>query len=117
MNKGNSRTLPADVYDALEFSALVTGGIGAGDYWEFVETVEIPYCIRGHAFAVVEGERRSYATPSISLDLTLTGGVTYENDEAVHAINKRKGNPPFEGRNARVSFEEWCTELNITRGD
>jgi hypothetical protein len=104
------RVLPADVYDTLELSALVFDGIGRlrlrnGDRGDR------PCCIHGHAYASehqygwgMEGE--------MSSSLFSAQVSTYVNDDAVAAINKRK-HLPFD---TRVSFPDWCAELDIVRG-
>lgn len=101
--------LPADVYDTLEFSALVHGGVGGGDWFTGV-TMEYPWCIHGHAAWVTEG---GYKT-SLSPQLRYAGLGVDANDDAVRAINSRLGR-----RNlfARVTWEEYCAALNIVRGD
>ena len=100
------RVLPADVYDALEFSALVEGGIGAGRY--FVNGGKmVPYCIYGHAY---ELDRECGSTVLAAL---ANAGVSVSvNDRAVHAINKRRRQPRY----ARVSFADWCAEMGVERG-
>jgi len=105
--------LPADVYDALELSALAYGGIGAGKDTENMyrcgyEADAIPWCAYGHARAaqaLIAGEV-SRALSKIQLR---PGG----SDFAVNDINLRLGS---ESINARVSFAEWCAELRVVRG-
>lgn len=96
------RILPADVYDALELSALVYGGIGAG---RFREANGVPYCVLGHASDLdvdVHGALRD------------SGIGVATNDDAVYAINVRRGTGY---QDARVSFEDWRTEIGVTRGE
>ena len=99
------RVLPADVYDALEFSALVEDGIGAGRKFVVSTVGRVPYCIYGHANALC-GECG---------DALRAAGIRAigDNDRAVADINARKrtGN-----RDARVSFADWCAELGVERG-
>ena len=110
------RELPADVYDALELSALAFGGIGAGSLtadhaypygvrgWHAVD----PLCAMGHAGAL-DGKYLGGAWKAV----TKTGIDGPVNDFAVRVINRRKRRP----RNARVTFREWCRELNVVRGE
>ena len=101
------RVLPADVYDALEFSALVEGGIGAGKNFVNGGFEVVPYCIYGHAY---ELDRECGSTVLAALG---NAGVSVPmNDRAVHTINERRLQP----RNARVSFADWCAELGVERG-
>lgn len=101
------RVLPADVYDALEFSALVYGGIGAGRSFDG----PVPVCLFAHAehadisFTALDSANISPVFPEYE------DGVA--NDPAVRAINARLGNPD---RDARVPFDALMAELNITRG-
>lgn len=103
--KSVKRVLPADVYDALELSALAFGGIGGGRYYKQGTPVS-PYCAVGHAsFLDTDCSREAWSAWK-------TGGITERvNDEAVRAINTRLGKPAH----SRVTFKEWCKELNVTR--
>lgn len=110
------RVLDADVYDALELSALVYGGIGAGSVNEYGEK---PFCVLGHiGFAAnsdvfVDG---AYAAMRAALGVAFTGRegglVADVNNDAVRAINRRHGDP----QDSRVPFAAWCAELGIMRG-
>jgi hypothetical protein len=101
------RVLPADVYDTLEFSALVYGGIGAG--WT-VDSAGIPLCVIGHADQAVEDDWMDGPVVCALWCVGMSGSV---NDGAVGRINERKGAP----ENTRVTFAEWCEELGIVRGE
>lgn len=90
------RLLPPEVFDALHLSSLEFGGIGGGDFRDCDGT---PLCAYGH----VNDVPGSWATMECARISPIT------NDKAVRAINKRRG--AF--RYARVTFEEWCAELNI----
>jgi hypothetical protein len=129
--------LPADIFDTLELSAYAFGGIGAGTYndgeddaTDFVgEEGELlnfrrgydvefqgadapapkliaPVCAVGHAaFAAIP---RSFDWFSM-----IDGNTITANDDAVEAINARKGVE----LSTKVTFEEWARELNVVRGD
>ena len=100
------RVLPADVYDTLEFSALVFGGIGRLAWRACGPHGTVPLCALGHA---------TVADPTDTMRRALHAADIFaaENDAAVLSINLRKNSP----RSARVSFGEWCKELNVIRGD
>ena len=107
-----TRVLPAKVYDALQLSALMYGGIGAGVYT--VVNTEVPVCMLGHL-----GARPNEATtPEAMTMMTRLGFAIWDNDRAVKAINRRKGIPEtlLSAFEPRVTFEEWCAELGIVRG-
>jgi hypothetical protein len=99
------RVLHADVYDTMEFSALVYGGIG-GCYWKSLDGE--PWCSHGHAVHATACD-----TTEVRDELLRVGVGTSANDNAVTAINGRRGT----GQNDRVSFQEWCEELGILRGE
>lgn len=104
------RVLPADVYDTLELSALVWGGIGADAYHD---DRGCPLCVYGHAYSAVGPGETSTPASVLSAFTNSRPISTGNNDHAVHAINRRKGTH----LRARVTFEEWCAELNVIRGD
>jgi hypothetical protein len=89
--------LPADVYDTLEFSALVYGGIGSGTWREGGR----PVCYVGHlACAGVIASEMFESEPF---------GINEEmNDEAVAGA--------FGLVAPRIPFVEWCKRLNVVRG-
>lgn len=89
------RVLPADVYDLLDFAALVNDGVGVG----------VGHCI--HHLSVVYGDFEAFAALS-AVDI---GGQA--NDNAVQRINHRRGCAP----SAHVSFADWCAELHVVRGE
>lgn len=96
------RVLPPDVYDALEFSALAFGGIGAGSWGE----PDYPVCSIGHLVAAeVPGVNLMSRPPVVPVSED-------ENDDAVRRINRRKK----KSGTSRVTFSEWCRELGIVRG-
>lgn len=117
--------LPFDVYDRLAASSKKYGGIGAGCY---LDTTGCPFCAHGHAAKEVRREvgldGKEIVYPVFG-DSPLSGtgdsgvlgcaGVSVlENDCAVRRINERKG---LHNCDARVSFEEWCAELKVVRGE
>lgn len=99
------RTLPADVYDFLELSALVYGGIGAG---KFTSDDGVPHCVFGHLHA--EGCGSDY--DELYDGLSQAGIHISENDTAVRRANRRRGIQ----RDKRVPFSVWATELGVVRG-
>lgn len=111
------RVLPADVYDALEFSALVFCGIGADAYAEYGPsdmcahqpgTDAKPLCARGH-LSFVSGEADGHG-PNRAMDRArITPQVS---DAAVHQYNTLHGRK----LDARVPFAAWCAELGVERG-
>lgn len=106
------RVLPADVYDALELSALAFGGIGAPQVWERTNN-DVPCCIWGHS-AFATGHEYSFNDKSPvrkALNRVRIDGAD-DSDPAVYAINDRRRRP----RDSRVSFAAWCAELGVVRG-
>lgn len=109
------RTLPADVYDALELSALAFGGIGRGAYldWDFDgDDAKAPRCILGHAAWLVDDLRVMSDGEVCSVLYEQLGNAESVNDTAVRSINWRRGRDG----DRRVSFKAWCKELNVERG-
>ena len=115
------RVLPAHVYDALQVSALMYGGIGAGEsvvgiaesFGKLYETNPaacVPFCIRGHAWCAGVLTADMVGDVMFRADFPIHYAA---NDNAVLEINARKG---VHDRRARVTFEEWCAELNVVRG-
>jgi hypothetical protein len=87
------RVLPRDVYDTLEFSALVYGGMGAGRAYDWPKN-DRPWCPLGHA-----------DNAGIPWDLFWPHRITaIENDDALGQREKR------------VPFRQWCKRLNVVRG-
>jgi hypothetical protein len=110
------RTLPPDVYDALELSALAFGGIGAGQNAENVsqqgyEPTAIPICIIGHAYGLLGKPEDCWNAPALHA-LRLAGITISVNDPAVVTALQRL-NRPVTGR---VTFKQWCKELGVVRG-
>jgi hypothetical protein len=95
------RVLPADVYDALELSALAFGGIGAGSWGEEDE----PCCIVGHAVTVGIPGVEYWTSDALEIG-------ERANDAAVERINSRLGLPS----RTRVLWADYCAELNVVRG-
>ena len=111
MTTATKRVLPADVYDALEMSALAYGGIGARHWTDAGSTgygadpLDVPFCISGHA-------RACDPSRTVNAELHHADISIVTNDTAVRAINARKRGP----LTARVTFAEWCAELGVERG-
>jgi hypothetical protein len=93
-----ARTLPADVYDTLELSALAYGGIGHGQlYTEFGNRESGPCCALGHAYLADVGR-------------------DMENALLAAKIDGAKNDAAFRADEGRISFAEWCRRLNVVRG-
>lgn len=113
------RVLPADVFDALELSALAFGGIGAGAWYEDTtgeryvgwRDDRVPFCAIGHAEFVDAGVAVA-ALKAVGIDIGL-------NDISVQAINLRKNPRPERSLDLqkRVPFRDWCSELGVVRGE
>lgn len=113
------RVLPAKVYDALAMSAAMYGGIGP--FWYGVGVGNrryvrpestVPICYSGHLLCsgVVTLAQMQLHAPT--MNTAMYGISELENDEAVCSINARRRRD----ERTRVSFEEWCAELNVVRG-
>lgn len=109
MGAHEKRLLPPEVFDALHLSSLAFGGIGGG----WVRDLDAPLCAIGHALFVEHGAHAWWNLPldaaakSALFEADIDGG---RNDEAIAAINRRRG---LRDTYARVSFEDWCAELNV----
>jgi hypothetical protein len=112
MGDVTTRVLPADVYDALELSALAYGGIGQPE----IHRGEAPCCLYGHLAEVSGTDSIWELRPEIDEALTrpeLYGYVDGDtSDIAVRKINRSLGKPV----ESRVSFKQWCKELGVVRG-
>lgn len=110
------RVLPADVYDTLEFSALAFEGIGSWNVYarpapSLPADPNYTCCIIGHA--IVAADDDSQDNPIVrTLDTAQIDVI--KNDKAVNEINQRKGVSDLD---ARITFQEWCKELNVVRGE
>ena len=120
------RVLAPEVFDTLELTALAFGGIGRGEWFARKTDTEpgddqnCPVCAHGIAlFAedvkVPQGSTYSdrQTQSAISRALSDAGIGIFTNDDAVSRINDRLGRDG----NARVTFEQWATQLNVVRGD
>lgn len=103
--------LPADVFDTYEFLCEVFGGVGGGWYWAGPQE---PLCVSGFRYFLANENSFGQESWGRPYDLLEYGISSTENDEAVEAINRRKGSPNI---HARVSWAEYCEELNIVRGE
>lgn len=112
MTTATKRKIPADAWDALEFSALVNGGIGRERMWDYDASGQaIPRCLLGH-IEFVAGLGKPW--PDEFYGLSRCGYLDEENDKAVRAINERLGNPDT---NARVPFDLYVEEMGWERGE
>lgn len=108
------KTLPADVYDYLELSALAEGGIGAGTFSRTKDDgTRTCNCIHGHSFVeyagLAPGESGEVISALYGADITYAA-----NDEAVERINKGLA-AAFDWD--LVPWDLYVKELNIVRGD
>lgn len=104
------RVLPADVFDTLEFMAIGFGGIGADSLFE--DDHDTPKCVFGMAATAV-GDQDEDKEMFIALS---AAGITVDiNDTIVHRINRKKGFG-LGNRSHRVTWNQYCTALNIVRG-
>lgn len=104
-----SRVLPAPVFDKLKANVVAYGGVGAGRY--FTDLGREPFCIIGHA-ADIDGSIYCY-DQSVRDALLAIGVGPRASDDAVRAINAARGRDA--DSNARVSWDDWATELEIER--
>lgn len=130
------KVMHPDVYDTIELMALMDDGIGAGkDFNEGFHGVYepeydkpvtnlCPVCVWGAAIQADGGlgtaESGYDANGPVAAELRRLGIYRSNNDGAVRETNYRK-NPEGEGgldwANARISFDDWRTELHVERGD
>lgn len=114
MSTMTKRVLPADVFDALEFSALVFGGIGAGRFTEggglmaARNGTAAPICAHGYA-CFLDGWTDFGCARALS---RVSIGVP-ANDDAVAHLNGQRGRDS----GSRISFADWCRELGVERGE
>jgi hypothetical protein len=106
----SKRVLPADVYDALELSALANDGIGAGFMYHHGNPLT-PCCAHGLASFATASEYDYGPINEALFNANIDGRA---NDAAVYAINARKD--PYGYADTNVTFEEWCAELAVVRG-
>ena len=111
-----TRVLPADIFDALEFSALVHGGIGARQYFA-QEDHRAPLCIIGHA-CFLDGRDAplglswSNSVGGVERAVRQLGlCIVHENDNAVDRL------ADSEDPDARIPFDAWCQALGVVRGN
>lgn len=113
MNTKTVKVIPADVYDALEFSALAFGGIGGGC---LNDSGGAPCCLMGHMDACspmesAEGYDGWQEMEAAVVDPVWSLGT--KNDHTVSAINARKMYPQY----TKVTFEEYVAERGWVRGE
>lgn len=117
--------LPADVYDTLEFASLAFGGIKGGVFCELditaigsndyigIYNLNCPNCAHGLLMSAENiGHPYSGEASRALRDIGIAGG---RSDAAVEEINQRKGFGYTTSR--RVTFREWCAELEVVRGE
>jgi hypothetical protein len=111
------RVLDADVYDALQLSAMIYGGIGCPfDTGEF--EYRCPCCLVGHINFLCGDQKEEDEIFARTSGLALT---SFESDSAVEAVLVRKGvvgekEEAWDKPYPRISFPEWCAELGVVRG-
>jgi hypothetical protein len=105
-------TLPADVYDALELSAIAYGGIGEGTFGDWKDGNGTgPRCIVGHAWCLREGQP-AHAGSAVSQALSAAGIDVSFNDRLVkRALDEGAGIG-----DDRISWDEYVKRGNIVRG-
>jgi hypothetical protein len=97
--------LPANVYDTLEFSTLVYGGIGGGWYTTSRrgDLSGKPLCFLGHADGA--GVAGDSLTELYGINALISDGI-------VARVNERKG----KDKHDRITWDEFVREGNIQRG-
>ncbi len=113
------RVLDGVLYDTLHLAALANGGIGA--YRDFADKKgQCPVCAHG-LVVFAQGKGKGPEEPGILCHLLYDCNIQRgTNDAAILAINARKGNDINDWANdvpAKVTFEEWCAELNVVRAE
>lgn len=110
--------LPAVIYDTMEFACEVYGGIG-GRYSIVNDIVgeAVPMCQHGYWLflndALGPDPRLSGLDPDYFVGLEPFGIYADINDEIVAAVNAKKGKRTWQ----RISWQEYCEEGNIVRGE
>lgn len=106
------RVLPADVYDALELSAIANGGIGRGDWATPQEdfSTAAPHCLFGHA-EYAAGEPFMSGRGQI-VDALKAAGLNIGINDAVLYEHFGKSD-----RRSKVSWDEYVKIFNIVRGE
>lgn len=121
------RTIPANIYDTLEFAALAFGGIGAGEwyrqkrakvqghfgtYTSKSDDETCPVCVNGLLVACgVDGAAQWGRKPMKALDLI----DAQDNDKAVRKLQRNGFGKKVQGV-SRVPWPAYCATLNIVRG-
>lgn len=96
--------LPADIYDALELSALAFNGIGHGRFDDGGDDdgTLCPRCVHGHAMFA---DNNASGAPSDLTDALWRAGLTYGTNDMIV------------GQGERISWDEYCRRGNIVRGE
>lgn len=126
------RTLPADVYDALELSALIHGGVGSCH----LANDGVPHCIIGHAMFLDGYDPTTQNEDHIREDAPITAALVqafprlgienaYYDDSylvKVRAVEAANDNavcsiPLTDIEQQKVTWRRWCKQLNVVRGE
>lgn len=95
------RVLPAEVFDFLDRSAEAYGGIGAySTHWD-----NIPFCVYGHI-----------SHRELGWDVSLKYAKALQKANIWPTDNDMAVDNSIEKRDDRISFKQWCDELNVHRG-
>lgn len=122
------KVLPADVYDTMELIAEAYGGIGADrtyvnkdeKFQHIVREAERrPMCLIGFCrFASDSGVIFDNTLMAIFDDLGIN---YYDNNKAVYKAigleNEHEYSPRYAANPIRISWQEWCKQLNVVRGE
>jgi len=137
--------LPADVYDALELSALIHGGIGSGclskpsdeivagsddSFWG-PEYVEVPSCIIGHAlfldgYSYSENHYREGASPVTDALVEAFPALLDEVNETtsafgiiceIESLNDNTVDEYAKNQEATLTWKQWTKRMRVVRGE
>lgn len=96
-------TLPADVYDTLEFSSLVYGGLGSRKWYSHeYDDQSPPWCPLGHLMAAGVDVWQNGDTRPVNLF-----GLDFKTNDLTFIRC---------GWTGRVPFADWAKELHVKRG-
>ena len=126
------RVMAADVYDALELSALIHGGIGT-DCFDVVgpDSESVPCCIMGHAMWL-DGTLSTWLqgpAGEVEHGVAKAFGVTLPNTpsrfkaaaEDIYDANDCAVTTAIEcnlaNEQSKISWRQWCQRLSVVRGE